>query len=272
MDLFTGLHADPEGCERLASKLKPVCASVSAGDQVTKEQLRDIARNPTKNPLNYLTKNNQSFSQTCAANGGEATLSCLVWQRTRRVLDYSRLWLYLMGKTKWDWRSGRCVDNGCSIPSIAETLHEKGVPFETTFPFQPDASRWPNFRQFQEMQTPALISEAAQNKLPSMSAVSPDFDVTIARVAMKDPFFWGTGWSPFPNGGAAHATSGLWFYWDPQLNDFVLGMDNSHKGNERFRCTRKQFDWAMKRSVPSFGAFHLEGAIDLRFRAQQMVM
>jgi hypothetical protein len=268
---FTGLHADPEGYERLCSKLKPVCASVSAGNQVTKDQLKDIARAPKRNPFNYLTKNNQSFSNTCAANSGELTLSSFFWSRTGTALDFSRLWLYLMGKTKWDWRSGRCVDDGCSIPSIAETLHEKGVPLEKSFPFDPDASRWPNFAKFQQMQTTALLAEAAKYKLPSMSALSEDFDVTIARVAMRDPFFWGTGW-PFPNGGSAHATAGIWFDFDDRLNDFVLGMGNSHKGNEHFRCTRKQYDWAIRNSVPGFGAFHMEGAVDLRFRAQQMVM
>lgn len=266
------LPQDPAGVERLASKMQAVCASVSAGDQVTKEQLKDLAKKREKNPLNYLTKNNQSFSQTCAANAGEVTFSCLAWQRTGRIIDFSRLWLYLMGKTKWDWKSGRCNDDGCSIPSIAETLHEKGIPLESTFPFDPDASHWPNLTQFLAMQTPELIAECSRHKLTSMSPVSQDFDVTIARIAMGDPFFWGTNWSPFPSGPKAHATSGLWYYWDQKLNDFVLGMDNSHKDNERFLCTRKQYDWAMKYTVPNFGAFHMEGAVDLRFRANQLVM
>lgn len=257
MSLFTGLHADPEGCERLAAKLKPVCASVSAGDQVTKEQLKDIARDPKRNPFSVLTKNWQFFSNTCASNAGEIGLSCFVWHRTGHVCDYSRLWLYLMGKTRWDWKSGRCVDNGCSIPSIAETLHEKGVPFEKTFPFNPDARTWPDFRKFQQLQTPTLLAEAEQNKLPAMSTLSRDFDVTVARIAMNDPFFWGTGWGPFPSGGAAHATAGLWFHFDERLGDFVIDMGNSHQGNERFLCTRKQYDWAMRNSVPGFGAYHL---------------
>ena len=269
MPFTSTIHPDPEGCARLASKLKPVCASVSASNQVTKDQLKDIARDPSKNPFKYLTKNNQSFSNSCGSNAGELGYSCFIWHRTRKVLDFSRLWLYLMGKTKWDWRGGRCIDDGVSIPSVAETLHEKGVPFEITWPFEPDASHWPNYNKFLSLQTPALIAECNQNKLPSMSPVSQDFDVCVARILLKDPFFWGTGW-PFPTGGAAHATAGIWAHFDERLNDFVIDMGNSHLGNEHFTCTRRQFDAAMRNN--QFGAFHMEGAVDLKFRAQQMAM
>ncbi len=272
MPFFSGLHPDPAGCERLAAKLQPVCASVSAGDQVTREQLKNIARDPKRNPFNVRHKNWQFFSNTCASNSGESVVSAFFWKHTGIVRDFSRLWLYLKGKTRWDWKAGRCIDDGCSIPSIAETLHEDGIPFETTWAFEPDASKWPNFTQFQKLQTPALIAEAALNKLPKITPVSADFDVTIARVAMGDYFFWGSGWSPFPNGRAAHATAALWFHWDDRLGDFVLDFDNSHQGNEHFTCDRKTYQWAMRYSVPNFGAFHAEGAVDLRFRAQQMVM
>lgn len=267
--MFTGLHADPERQERLAARLPAVCASVSASDQVTKEQLRDLARDKNRNPLNYVTKNNQSISNTCAANAGEFTLAVLIWHITKQVYDFSRLWLYLQGKLKWDSKGGRFIDDGCSIPSIAEVLLELGVPFEAMYPFNPDSRTWPSVSQFRDHSDPKLIAMARQHKLSKITPVSADFDVTVARVALGDPFFWGTGW-PFPSGGSGHATSGAWFTYDESLRDFVLLMGNSHLNNEVFRCTRKQFNTVMRNNT--FGAYHLEGSVDLRLRPGQLVM
>ena len=191
------LPQDPAGVERLASKMQAVCASVSAGEQVTKEQLKDLAKKREKNPLNFVNKNDQSFSNTCAANSGEMCLSTWYWNHTGLVLDFSRLWLYLSGKLRWDTKRGRFPDNGVSVPSVAETLYEQGVPFERFWKFNPDASTWPTAERFKAEQTPELIAAAAQHKCKSMTPISQDFDVAIARVALGDPFFWGHGW-PFP--------------------------------------------------------------------------
>lgn len=263
------LPQDPAGVERLASKMQPVCASVSAGDQVTKEQLKDLAKKREKNPLNYVTKNNQSSSNTCASNAGEAGQSIWMWHQTGRVVDLSRLWLYLMGKTLWDSKSGRFVDNGCSIPSIAEILLEYGAPLETLWQFDPDSRNWPTVEKFKSLQTEDLLANAALYRARHMTPVSSDFDVTLARVALGDPFFWGTGW-PFPNGGSGHATVGAWISWVESKRDFDLLMFNSHLGNEIFRCDRRQFASAMRNN--GFGAYHFEGQLDLRFRANQLVM
>lgn len=265
----TYVHQDPAGCQRLITKLARVCGTVSASDQVTKEQLRDLARNPAKDPTRFVTKNNQSYSQTCSANSGEYCLSVWTWQHTGLIHDYSRLWLYLQGKLKWDTRTGRFADNGCSIPSIAETLYEKGVPFETFWSFDPDSSHWPTAEQFRRAQTTQLTAAANANRCKSMTPISEDFDVTIARVALGDPFFWGHGW-PFPNGGSGHATCGAWIIWDESLRDFVLKMGNSHKDREIFTCTRRQYASALRSG--NYGGYHLEGNLDVRFRLNQLVM
>jgi hypothetical protein len=263
------LPQDPAGVERLASKMQAVCASVSAGDQVTKEKLKDLAKKREQNPLNYVNKNDQSFSNTCGANSGEQCLSIWYWKHTGLVLDFARLWLYLSGKLRWDTKRGRFPDNGVSIPSVAETLYEQGVPFERFWKFNPDASKWPTAERFKAEQTPELIAAAAQHKCKSMTPVSQDFDVAVARVALGDPFFWGHGW-PFPNGGSGHATCGAWFEWDEKLKDFVLIMSNSHANQPVFRCTRRQYATALRSG--NYGGYHMEGNADLKFRANQMVM
>jgi len=260
---------DPEGCHRLAQRMPAVRSNVSAGDQVTRDQLKAIAANVAKNPLKHVTKNNQSASNTCAANGGELMLAIWFFWQTGKVLDFSRLWLYLQGKLKWDSRSGRFRDDGCSIPSIAEVLLELGAPLESLWPFNPDSRTWPTVEKFKRSQTPEILSNALQHRAINMTPVSQDFDVAVARVALGDPFFWGTGW-PFPNGGSGHATCGAWIRWDERLRDFVLLMGNSHLNNEEFVCTRRQFESAMRNNT--FGAFHIEGNLDLNFRANQLVM
>lgn len=263
------LPQDPAGVERLASKMQAVCASVSAGDQVTKEQLRDLAKKREKNPLNFVNKNDQSFSNTCATNSGDMHLCIWYWHQTGQVLEFSRLWLYFSAKLRWDTKRGRFPDNGVSVPSVAETLYEQGVPFERFWKFNPDASTWPTAERFKAEQTPELIAAAAQHKCKSMTPISQDFDVTVARVALGDPFFWGHGW-PFPNGGSGHATCGAWFEWDEKLKDFVLIIANSHASQPVFRCTRRQYATALRSG--NYGGYHMEGNADLRFKATQMVM
>lgn len=260
------IHPDPVRQERLHTMLRSVCATVSAGDQVTREQLIDISNDPTRNPLNYLTKNNQGSTNTCSANAGDYCLATHLWHRTRKIVEFSRLWLYFKARLRW---MGNFNDEGASIPSVIETLVEEGCPFESSYRWQPDQRRWPSVAEFKRQQTPELVAEALRNRLTEATEVSPDFDVAIARVLLKDPIYWGSGWA-FPNGPSGHAHSLVSARWDSRQGDFIGLVANSHLGHEVFECTRSQFNQVMRAN--RFGAYHMAGAADLRFTLQQMVM
>lgn len=263
-----GLHSDPVGLARLTARLPAVCGSVSASDPVDRKTLIAISQNAKLNPLTVIVKQEQASTSTCAAHAGTSLAEAYFWHRTGKMTQLSRLWLYLKAKLLWDAKPGRnqrFVDDGVSIPSIVDVLTSDGVPLETNYPWQPNSSLWPSVDQFLAQQTPALLATAGRNKLLKATPAGPDFDVAVARVLLKDPILWGTGW-PFPFGPSGHAHGPIWAEWTGR--DFELLVFNSHEGHYVFRCTRQQYQQIIQRN--DFGAFHFEGAVDLRFRAETM--
>ena len=176
-----GLIASPE-LRAQVDGMMSACADMRPEDFPDWEKLLT----PENDPRNWLKKEWQRRND-CCANSGTTGLELMLKRRRNELEELARTWAYQQGEII-DGKFG--ADSGISVPGLIKLFIKMGCTTEAKYAYNLYTR---NRRQFDALQTPELLADAATRKIQG-SIPAPPFKEACVHVAIGNPIQWGHWW------------------------------------------------------------------------------